>query len=184
MYIDPQHCVIRKNTPFSVSIRLGGVPLASVDTETWTIQIDILDPVGMLTPVPFRQGKDIIFDKPAVGILLRRTYEAQGEDRAKSHVALCPQSVIDWLRENDDDLKGLIQAWLVNQGATPAQGLRVACAARDALHGQVERPDHFGVLDWAPSLNLPFGFVMSGPWIDEPEMTEPVSTLVKDNADE
>ena len=175
MQILPDSRVHRGEIAFRHGFRLGSLPLMGEDNpDAFSLALDVLDPVGRLIGVPGKNGREIIFDDPTVAVMLTRHIEETEDSPARRRPVFLPQALLTELAQDADSIAAQVETSLVEGGAEPASAARVAHSVASALQGRAFRPDHFGVLNWSPHLVMPFGLVLSGPWIGVPQAGEPI----------
>lgn len=175
MYVLGDTYVHRGDTVFRHGFRLGGARVAHgfANTET-VVAIDVIDPIGMPVPIPGKKGL-IAFDEPtvAISLLLR-----QGDSK-RLQPMFVPESLIDELRSESANIGGRVEQELLTYGAEPDAARRVGLTVQSALEGATHRPDHYGVKGWSPHLDLPFGLVLAGPWVEEPPEADPIPQIAQ-----
>jgi hypothetical protein len=175
MFVLGDSYIHRGDTVFRHGFRLGGVRVAHAFANTETIvAIDVIDPIGVPVPIPGKSGL-IAFDDPAVAIALLLR---QGDSKRLQPMFI-PENLIEDLRAESVNISERFEQELLRYGAEPMAARRVALTVQSALEGSVHRPDHYGVKGWSPHLDVPFGLVMAGPWVEEPPEADPIAQIAQ-----
>jgi hypothetical protein len=166
MYLLENGIKLRETTPFRHGILIGGL----FEDTSLIVRLDVADPIGVELAAP-DTGRPFKFSQPSIGAMLIKK-----DDRSSS--CFFPLEALARLQANADELVTMVgDAWR-EAGGDEAAISRNLRALISALNGDIHRVDSFGVVNWAPSLSMPFGIVLAGPWMGQPEIAEPLTYTI------